>query len=351
MKQKCSVLSLVIGSAVLAACSSEPSVRTYHEPVYAAAMAQADEYAESLSPSQAEQSVPAETDWKEVQIEPMSASSDAAQRAYELALQEQGPGRISKLVAAADIGSAQANYELAKVYTQGTLAARNLDTAQKYLEQAASLNDAEAMRVLGWQMIRGDQGQQNLAGGAAVMEVSAKTSARAQRELGMLYANLYEQYKLNDEGKGEALLQRAYQGGDVPAAAALGKFYIRQARQLEAIAPLSFAAQANDKAAAKLLSTLGAGPAASIPTPLIQQPVGADNLYQHGLSLIMKAQDLEDEAEGYAYLSMASDRGHPGAGTELAAVEGVKTQMDRKHGTGWLRSLKESIATRGYGGE
>lgn len=356
MKQKCSVLSLVIGSAVLAACSNEPVVRSYQEPVYAAAMAQADQYAESLAapqdePTAAAEYLPLGTGWKEVPTDPVSTSKDAAQRAYELALQAQGPERITRLVGAAEIGSAQANYELAKVYTQGTLAARNLDVAQKYLEQAASLSDPEAMRVLGWQLVRGDRGQQNLVGGAAVMEVSAKTSARAQRELGMLYANLYDQYKLNDESKGEALLQRAYQGGDAPAAVALGKLYIRQARQLEAIAPLSFAAQANDKAAVKLLSTLGAGPAASTPTPLIQQPAGADNFYQHGLSLLMKAHDLEDEAEGYAYLSLASDQGHPQAGSELAAVEGVKTQMDRKHGSGWLRSIKDSIASRGAGVE
>ncbi|WP_153785385.1 tetratricopeptide repeat protein [Pseudomonas sp. EMN2] len=344
------MLSLVIGSAFLTGCSNEPVVLTYQEPVYASAMAQADQYAESLAPEQVEPSTSVEplgSGWEEVSTDPAAESSRAAQRAYDLALQDQGPGRITKLVAAADLGSAQANYELAKVYTQGTLAPRDLDAAQRYLEQAAGLNDPEATRVLGWQMVRGDRGQQNLAGGAAVMEVSAKTSARAQRELGMLYANLYDQYKLNDESRGEALLLRAYQSGDAPAALALGKFYIRQARQIEAIAPLSFAAQANDKAAVKLLSTLGAGPAVSNPTPSFQQSAGADRLYQHGLALLLKAHDLEDEAEGYAYLSLASDQDHPLARTELAAVEGVKTQMDRKHGGGWLRSIKDSIASRG----
>ena len=356
MKQTCSTLSLVFGSAVLAACSNEPIVRTYQEPIYASAMLQADQYAESLAAPQVEPTPPAEylprgTGWKEVSIDPASKSNDEAQQAYEFALQAQGPERISKLVGAAEIGSAQANYELAKVYTQGTLTTRNLNTAQKYLELAASLNDPEAMRVLGWQMVRGDRGQQNLIGGAAVMEVSAKTSARAQRELGMLYANLYDQYKLNDESKGEALLQRAYQGGDAPAATALGKLYIRQARQLEAIAPLSFAAEASDKNAAKLLSTIGAGPAASNPTPSIQQPARADDLYKRGLSLLMKAHDLEDEAEAYAYLSLASDQGHPQAVTELTSVAGVKTQMDAKHGLGWLHSLKDSIAATGAGSE
>lgn len=182
-----------------------------------------------------------------------AAPIDEAERQFELATSLQSPtDRAIALDRAAQIGSGKAHYELAKIYTDGKVRPRDLALAQQHLQAAASLDDPEATRVLGWQMIKGDANTpQNINGGIAIMEIGVRKSVRAQRELGMLYANLYDDYKLDNVERGESYLLSAYRAGDVPAATALGKLYVRDGRQLEAVEPLSYASLNGDATAKK----------------------------------------------------------------------------------------------------
>jgi TPR repeat protein len=252
--------------------------------------------------------------------------------------------RVEYLEAAASFGSGEAHYELAKVYTEGVDRARDLRLAQEHLLAAASADYPEATRVIGWQMIKGQDGNaQNVNGGVAVMEMAATKSVRTQRELGLLYANLYTDFKMNDPVKGEAYLVEAYNAGDVPAALALGKLYIQQGRQAEAVAPLSFANEKNDRAAAKLLASLD-GAVADAPAQHAS-PDGSDSetFYQQASEIMLRKHSADEEAKAYALFSLAADMGHNLARAELGAISGVKIVRDKQLGPGWLDAEKQSL--------
>ena len=238
--------------------------------------------------------------------------------------------RVEYLDAAASHGSGEAHYELAKVYTEGVDRPRDLKLAQEHLLAAAGADNPEATRVIGWQMIKGQGGNaQNVQGGVAVMEMAATKSVRTQRELGMLYSNLYADFKMNDPAKGEAYLVQAYNSGDVPAALALGKLYIQQGRQVEAVAPLSFANDKNDRAAAKLLASLD-GAVADVGA-LSQRanpdgPDGSDSetYYQQASEIMLRKHSADEEAKAYALYSVAADMGLEDPTAGLGAIGAFK---------------------------
>lgn len=290
--------------------------------------------------------------WVPLDQEVVDSAAVLENQALALALSQKDPAlRVKYLEDAAAKGSGKAHYELAKYYT-GTKPA-NLKLAREHVEAAASLNHPEASRVIGWMMIKGEGGYaQNLIGGVAVMEVGVNESVRTQRELGMLFCNLYSDYKLNDPVKGEAYLLQAFNAGDVLAAAALGKFYVQQARQLDAVAPLAFAAERNDRQSAKLLATLNSGPAQQ-EEPALQAaqdsgPTG-EAYYQRGVDIMLHQHSPSDEARAYALFDLAADMGHNLARAELAAISGVKQMMDRQQGPGWLDAAKQEVQA-GLGG-
>lgn len=251
--------------------------------------------------------------------------------------------RVEYLEAAASYGNGQAHYELAKVYTEGVDRPRDLVLAQEHLVAAVSANDPEATRVIGWQMIKGQGGYaQNINGGVAVMEMAVARSVRTQRELGMLYSNLYADYKLNDPAKGETYLLEAYFAGDVPASLALGKLYVQQGKQAEAVAPLSFASDKNDRAAAKLLASFDEAAADAGATERRATPDGSisETYYQQASEIMLRKHSADDEATAYALFSLAADMGHNLARAELDAISGVRTLMDKREGAGWLEAEK-----------
>lgn len=254
--------------------------------------------------------------------------------------------RVQYLEAAASYGNGEAHYELAKVYTEGVDRPSDLKLAQEHLLASAGADNPEAIRVIGWQMIKGQGGNaQNVNGGVAVMEMAATKSVRTQRELGMLYANLYADFKMNDPIKGEGYLVEAYNAGDVPAALALGKLYIQQGRQAEALAPLSYANDKNDRAAAKLLSSLdGAVTDAGAPAQRANLD-GSDSetFYQKASDIMMRKHSADDEAKAYALYSLSADMGHNLARAELGAISGVKIVRDKQFGPGWLDAEKQSL--------
>jgi hypothetical protein len=198
---------------------------------------------------------------------------------------------------------------------------------------------------MAWQLVKGLNGSADLASGGATMEEAAKSSVRAQREAGMLFANLY-QYHLNDVEKGEALLTRAYEAGDEESAYQLGKLLHSEDDDLSAVPALSVAAQKGNEKARQLLTQIdGAG----APQPASAAPsdgaggVSAEAIFDRANAIMLRPQrSLEQEAHAYALYSLAQDMGYQLATTELQALRGVKTLMDRRN-SAWLETEKSSV--------
>ncbi|RMN17161.1 hypothetical protein ALQ64_03144 [Pseudomonas cannabina] len=254
---------------------------------------------------------------------------------------------ISLLQQAADQGNPQAHYDLAKVFTEGTIAVRDLEKANEHLRVAAEFGYPEAVRVIGWQLIRGDTGPADLQAGTDLIERAAQSSVRAQREAGMLFANLY-QYHLNDPAKGKIYLAMASDAGDSDASFQLGKLYHDEGNDLEAVPRLSVAAGQGNTRAMKLLRQIDpTATATGMSTPSADNTSGArpdsERLYQQANAIILRSgRTLEQEARAYAMFAVAHDQGHQLAGTELKALSGVKTLMDEQD-PGWLDLEKRKI--------
>lgn len=351
-------LPLVIGAAVLYGCTTPPPTHSYDQPFYIQAQTQADLAAAqeepatypSMVPGESE-AVPAESGWRPVNETGLDQQPSAAAQLYASALKAPSDAsRLSLLQKAADAGSPSAHYDIAKIYSEGKVLPRNLALAQEHLQASASLGDAEATRVLGWQMVRGDNGPQNLNGGVALMEVGAQTSVRAQRELGMLYADLYDGYRFGETAKGEMYLVQAYRAGDVPAAVALGRLYIREGRQIDAVAPLSFGSANGDATAKKLVRGLGLEVDSSSTQANVTQvddAVSGEQFYLEANAIMLRKHSANDEGRAYALFSLASERGYNLAKVEMAAIEGVRIQMDALRGTAWLEQEKQAILAGG----
>lgn len=291
--------------------------------------------------------------WAPVQVDETPQSAAGSEAMARALVATDPSNRLQYLEIAAEHGSGQAHYELAKAYTNGEGRPRDLALAQQHLKAAASLNDPEATRVIGWQMIKGQGGyEQNLNGGVAVMQMGVETSVRTQRELGMLFSNLYSDYKLNDPEIGEAYLVRAFNAGDAPAATALGKLYIQQGRQVEAVAPLAFATERGDPGATKMLDELnGGGVVAQTGEHQLNNddPSQGEAYYQRAIDIMMHKHGLGDEAKAYALFDLAAGQGHNLARAELAAISGVKQMMDSQRGPGWLDAEKAVLLSKRSG--
>lgn len=243
---------------------------------------------------------------------------------------------ILALHEAALLDNAIAHYELARLYTEGTVTARNLERASQHLHASADLGNAEAERVIAWEMIRGDLGAADVSGGLTAMAKAAPRSVRAQRELGMLYAGRYP-YNVNDPAKAEQYLAQAYQAGDSEAAYELGALLSKQGDNLQAITPLSFAASAGNRDAGALLQKMEGEPEVN-PVPTA---VAAENLYQRANALLLGSnRDLKKEARAYALFTLAAEQGSSAAVDDIRALEGVKLMMDAQD-RGWLEQYRE----------
>ncbi|WP_219096198.1 tetratricopeptide repeat protein [Pseudomonas sp. UMAB-40] len=346
-------IPLVIGAAFLYGCTS-PTVQ-HETPEYPQVQDQADAPASSAPSPVLTQSVevmPSDSVWQPVSDNNAQPQNNEATQLYTLAQSAESDDlRLVYLERAAESGSATAHYDIAKIYTEGKIRPRDLQLAQEHLQASASLGDPEATRVLGWQLVRGDNGSQNLNGGVALMEVGAQTSVRAQRELGMLFADLYDGYRFGELAKGEMYLMQAYKSGDVQAAVALGRLYVRQGRQIEAVDPLTFASEHGDKSANKMLRELGID-TSSVLTPS-KATVGDDadsgeHFYLQANAIMLRKHDAEDEGRAYALYSLAADRGYNLAKVEMAAIEGVKVQLDASRGAGWLEQERQAILANSH---
>jgi len=356
MRHPLSVIAFAIAALSINGCESTGVQHDYQRSTYGMADPAPSITDSAVAPSAEEGTVSfgaapvSEGDWSErgavwTPIELQSVlTKDPSQSAYA-GPQSSGDttSQLAYLDQAAASGVAKAHYDLAKVYTEGQQRPRDLDLAQQHLQTAASLGDPEATRVVGWQMIKGDGVRQNLNGGIAIMAMGVQQSVRAQRELGMLYANLYDDYKANDPEKGELLLAEAYNAGDVQAAAALGKLFIREGRQIEAVAPLTFAANQKDVGAKKLLASLSGQESSIGAAHVTASPADGETYYQQANAIMIRSHSDTEETKAYAMFSIASDMGYNLANAELAALQGVKAQRDKSLGVGWLEKEKRLI--------
>ncbi|HLD67867.1 MAG TPA: tetratricopeptide repeat protein [Pseudomonas sp.] len=127
-------------------------------------------------------------------------------------------GLLRALEDAAEQGSPQAHYELARHYQNGDGVARSQESALTHLSRADAMGHAEATRVLAWHYLKGMGVAQDIEYGTRLMEKAAWGSTRAQREAGLLYLNIYTP-NLNDSARGMELLKAASEAGDSPAMA------------------------------------------------------------------------------------------------------------------------------------
>lgn len=338
-------IPLTIGVALLCGCSSPAIHDDFQHYPSASREANASSQSNTLYVSLPDQPASESDDaWRPISgLTEQPVGSDANQLFALAQSASTEDVRFAYLEQAALAGSAPAHYELARIFTDGKVRPRDLMLAQEHLQASANLGDPEATRVLGWQFVRGDNGTKNMNAGAALMEAGAQSSVRAQREIGMLYADLYEGFHFGEMAKGEMYLVQAYRSEDIPAATALGRLYIREGRQLEAVAPLQFASERGDKAARKLLSNLGVDTAARVAdSPAAGTADNGESFYLQANAIMVGRHEAEDEARAYALFSLAADRGYNLARVEMAALDGIRAQMDSARGAGWLEEERQS---------
>lgn len=175
---------------------------------------------------------------------------------YAMTLKADNPqGMIERLYQAAEQGSGNAHYELARELTSGLNMEKNPDAAIGHLKDAVALNHAEGLRVLGLMNIRGDNMEVNIPSGMAMLERAANHSSRAARELGYLYkGKAYPQIKDTDQAI--LYLTKGYALGDVESAFLLGETYFETGDYIHAVESLGFAAGKGHEKAARLLAEI-----------------------------------------------------------------------------------------------
>lgn len=297
-------------------------------------------------------------------VEPAPATvtpSLHAEQLYHLGMQAKAAGdyqaMLDHLIAAADLEYAQSSYELARMLTEGKIVVRDIDTARFYLERSAAQGNPEALRVMAWNIMRGEYGPADIDRGKSMMHQAAEQSARAQRELGMLYANVYQPH-LNDAAQAELLLTQSAETGDSEAAYQLARLKHASGDSIEAVNWFDKAAAQGHPKAKVALKSLSEGESlpvnkahvalqATVPEASGQPaaaPLDADVLYRKANALLLRAKrTLEQEAQAYAMLVLASEQGHKAAQGELFFQSGVKTLMDRQN-PNWLEEEKSKVA-------
>lgn len=254
--------------------------------------------------------------------EPLDEVVEDARRLGQLGDQD---GMMAKLEMAAAQGSAEAHYELAKVYADGKLNGGNRALVADHLQASADLGNPEALRVLAWQLLRTEDDPAGRQRGVTMMAQAAERSLRAQRELGMLYLGLYKP-DLKDAERGLDYLRAAAAGGDAEAHGQLSKALSRLGRPADA----AIVGQALQQEGA-------AGDTAQ---------ESAEQLYERGSAMLAKGGSNENQARAYALFDMAYRKGHQMAGVELRMLSGLKAEMDRRE-PGWLaRYQLEALVKR-----
>jgi len=241
---------------------------------------------------------------------------------YEMGMAAKAAGdyqaMIDQLMASAEAGNPQAHYELARLLSEGKVVVRDTHAARVYLERSAALGNPEALRVLAWNTLRGDGVPRDADKGVSMMRLAAETSTRAQRELGMLYANIY-QPSLNDFDQASAYLTMAAEAGDAEAAYHLGRLKEGAGDAIGAVEWYEKAsAGGQEKARAALRALENGEPGAAlmlVPSARTEQVAAAaaespEAMYWRAMKLLSSRHTPDEEADAYALLVLASEAGY-----------------------------------------
>jgi TPR repeat protein len=264
-------------------------------------------------------------------LDSVTADHGAASLAQAKASEKQeGWGSMIMLLEqASSEGSAKANYLLAKHYTKGDVVPKDEARADAYLQLADSMGYSEATRVIAWNLLLDSK----IDEGKTMMERAAKTSVRAQRDLGLLYLGVYKP-DLADPATGHQYLQQSYQNGDAEAAFQLAKQMGPQTAQGNEA--LRFASQHGHPKALLMQAenALKAG------NPLLAresfeasaQGGNVDAMYKLANNInIGKISSSNKELEAYIWFAVAKKSGNELATEELKALAGIKQVLDKKH--------------------
>lgn len=277
-----------------------------------------------------------------------SVSRAEAEALYKDALAAKAAGQyesmLELLLASADGNYSDAHYELARLLSEGKIVVGDKEVAKLYLQRSAELGNPEAKRVLAWNTLRGDYAAADVSLGVSMMREAAESSVRAQRELGMLYANFYKP-SLDDSTQAEHYLSLAATSGDADAAYQLGRLKVSNGDAIGAVEWYEKAIQAGSTKAGAALSALQNGePIQARPLPRDQpSPLSGERLYRDASALLISGQRTpKTEARAYAMLVLASELGSAPAAQELKFLTGVKVKMDQEN-PGWLEEEKNRI--------
>lgn len=237
---------------------------------------------------------------------------------------------IERYQQAAQLGSMEGHYELARHYMAGDLVVADPVVAIEHLRAADAIGPGEATRVLGWLHLKGNHLARDVRGGEALMRRAALASTRAQRELGMLLCGIY-QPNLRDCAEGVAFLKQAADAGDAEAAYTLASKGIVGDEQ--ASWAMQRAADAGHPKAVMLvaeryLDSDGEYAGELYKRAALQGDTEAMMRLANGL-LMGKIHAMDAERQAYAWYSVAEALGDDRGRAEKAAIEGARVAADQ----------------------
>lgn len=271
-------------------------------------------------------------------------TTDSGREQLELAKQAEANqeygSMISYLEAAANQGSGEAYYQLAKHYMKGDVVPENKALAEVHLEQAHKFGHPEAMRVLAWSALKE---RSDISTGQTMMEQAAQNSVRAKREYGMLLANLYEPH-LNNVELGKRYLSEAIQAGDAEAAYQLYKLSANDGYASTEFLELAANAGHPQALMTRAEKALREGDKALAAIDYEKAALTGDTnaIMAHATNLsVGRYGGADAQKHAYAWFAISAENGNDAAKNELRALAGVKTLADRE-ASGSMNQIIES---------
>ncbi|WP_409286952.1 hypothetical protein [Pseudomonas guariconensis] len=254
-----------------------------------------------------------------------SVADEVLQEGRRLGRLGDAAGQIQLLEQAGAMGSADAFYDLAKVYLTGAGVDKAPDVAVGYLNQAVSLGHVEAIRVLGWLYVMGSAVDKDIPYGETLLERAAEQSVRAQREYGMALANLRHPH-LNNIERGLDYLRAAAAAGDEEAATAYATAFSSGPVKPT---PSSTGSRGSTQGGAATLENSAADGEASLEER--GRAGDVDAMYQYALNVSLGRIRVQGDPQftAYCWYSVAAARGYSPALAEVQSLAGVRKLADR----------------------
>ncbi|WGK63419.1 hypothetical protein QAO71_17915 (plasmid) [Halopseudomonas sp. SMJS2] len=239
---------------------------------------------------------------------------------------------IGLLEQAARKGSADAHYELARVYQEGKLLPADISQSITHLNLAMNMGHAESIRVLGWLYLTGNGVPESPVYGRRLLEKAAETSIRAMREYGLALSNQRAPH-LNDPDMGQFFLQKAAELGDHAAQQALVEFYgapgpisVPEADS----GPTPDVAEVEVEVEVEVTQPVEDNSAEGVKRRALAGDIDAAYLYALNVS-IRKFPASDPEFEAYCWHAASAQLGSAQSASELRYLAGVKTHSDRRN--------------------